>query len=570
MSHKELLQVAKRLETENQELQSNVNHLESKASHLESKASHLESKASHLESKASHLESKASRLESKASHLESKASHLESKASHLESKASHLESNIEHLQSNINFLEFRIDQLNRLLFGAKRERFVSNEQYGQMTLPFDIPEATAEIAKTEQITYTREKKKRKNHPGRKPLPDHLPVEEIILEPEEDTSGMKCIGKEVTDQLELIPAKLYIKRYIRPKYIKEEDELSCKGVIADLPTFPIEKGIAGPGLLAQIMVDKYIDHLPIYRQIQRFKRENIDIASNTINGWQDAISRLLFPLHEKQKQLVLGQGYLQVDETPIRVLDPNKKGKTHQGYYWVYNSPIQNAVLYDYRKGRGREGPKEMLKDFKGYIQSDGYNVYDWFGKKEGITLVNCWAHARRYFEKALDYDAQGAGHVMTEIQKLYAIERFARLMKLTKADRKELRLEHALPILNELGKWMAKNLTKHLPKSPMGEAIHYTIARWEHLLAYLYDGSLEIDNNLVENAIRPTALGRKNYLFAGSHDCAARAAMFYSFFGTCKKHDVNPFNWLRKVLEIIPDYPTNLLQDLLPQNLKLD
>jgi len=212
----------------------------------------------------------------------------------------------------------------------------------------------------------------------------------------------------------------------------------------------------------------------------------------------------------------------------------------------------------------------MLEGFKGYIQSDGYNVYDWLGKKEDITLVNCWAHARRYFEKALDYDAKAAGHVMKEIQLLYAIERFAKLMSLSSSECKELRLEHALPILNELGKWLVKNLPEYLPKSPMGEAIRYTIARWDNLLAYLYDGSLEIDNNLVENAIRPNALGRKNYLFAGSHEGAVRAAMFYSFFGTCKRHNLNPFNWLRKVLEIIPTYPSNQLQDLLPQNLKLD
>jgi transposase len=535
-------------------------------------AKQLQAKANNLQVKASDFETKANELETKANELETKANELETKANELQSNLKSLESNEEQLKSNINYLEFRIEQLNRLLFGAKRERFISNEQHGQLSLPFDIPETKTEEGKTEQISYTRKKKPRKNHPGRKPFPDHLPVEEIVIEPEEDTSGMKCIGKEVTDQLELVPAKLFVKRYIRPKYIRQEDKegLVCKGIIADLPVFPIEKGIAGPGLLAQIMVDKYVDHLPIYRQVQRFKREGIDIPSNTINGWQDAISRLLFPLHEKQKQLVLGQGYLQVDETPIRVLDNDKKGKTHQGYYWVYNSPIQNAVLYDYRKGRGREGPKEMLKGFNGYIQSDGYNVYEWFGKKEGITLVNCWAHARRYFEQALDYDAQGAGHVMTEIQMLYAIERFARDMGLCAAERKELRLEHSLPILNELGKWLAEYLKKHLPKGPMGKAIRYTIARWDNLLAYLYDGLLEIDNNLVENAIRPNALGRKNYLFAGSHEAASRAAMLYSFFGTCKKHNVNPFDWLRKVLETIPNYPINKLQDLLPQNLILD
>ena len=244
-----------------------------------------------------------------------------------------------------------------------------------------------------------------------------------------------------------------------------------------------------------------------------------------------------------------------------------KGKCHQGYYWVYNSPIQNAVLFDYRKGRGREGPKQMLKDFKGYLQSDGYSVYDWFGKKEHITLLNCWAHARRYFEKAKDYN-KAANEVLLKIQKLYAIERFAKNMELSTGERKEIRLEHSLPILNELSKWMAGNLSKHLPKSPMGEALHYTIPRWDNLISYLYDGTLEIDNNLVENAIRPNALGRKNYLFAGSHQSAQRAAMFYSFFGTCRRNEINPFDWLKDVLDRIPEHKANKLNELLPQNWK--
>jgi transposase len=423
--------------------------------------------------------------------------------------AKELEANNRHLKSENQYLQFRLAQLNRLIFGAKRERFVSNETHGQMSLPFGAEEKPAEEQEKETITYTREKKARKNHPGRIPLPNHLPVEEIVLEPEEDTTGMKCIGREVTDQLELVPAKLFIKRFIRPKYIKPEDEetLTHAGIIARLSVFPVEKGIAGPGLLAQIMVDKYVDHLPIYRQVQRFARENVRIPANTINGWQDSISGLLQPLFEKQKQLVLGQGYLQVDETPIRVLDKDVKGKCHKGYYWVYNSPIQNAVIYDYRKGRGREGPKEMLKGFRGYLQSDGYNVYDWFGKKQKITLVNCWAHARRYFEKVQGYNREASEHVLTEIQKLYRIERFSRNVSHSPDERKAIRLEHALPILNRLGKWMAEEFKHTLPKSPMGEALQYTIPRWDNLLAYLYDGYLEIDNNLVENAIRPNALG---------------------------------------------------------------
>lgn len=482
-----------------------------------------------------------------------------------------LTSQLKTYQSTISQLQFDIDQMKRLLFGAKRERFIPKHDENQMTLPFDVePENEAE-KQQETITYVRSKPKRENHPGRLPLPDHLPVEEIVIEPEEDTTDMKCIGKEVTDQLELIPAKLFIKRYIRPKYIKANDNesLNYKGVIADLPVFPIEKGIAGPGLLAQIMIDKFVDHLPIYRQIERFKRENIKIPSSTINGWQEAICNLLEPLYDTLKHRVLSQGYLQVDETPIQVLDKNKKGKTHRGYHWVYYSPIEKTVLFDYRNGRSREGPSILLKNFVGYLQADGYSVYDSFGERKSITLLNCMAHARRGFEKALDYDKPRAEYAMGMFQKLYDIEREAKQQNLTTEQRHALRLDEALVVLNELGKWMAETYKTVLPKSPIGKAIAYCIPRWDNLMNYLKDGSLEIDNNLAENAIRPIALGRKNYLFAGSSRGAERAAMFYSFFGTCKKNDVNPFVWLKKVLEVIPEHKVNRLNELLPQNLKL-
>jgi len=474
-------------------------------------------------------------------------------------------------QSQINDMQFQIDQMKRLMHGAKRERFIPNQDEKQMTLPFDV-EPVEEPQKQQQvITYVREKKNRENHPGRLPLPDHLPVEEIIIEPKEDTTGMKCIGKEVTDQLELVPAKLFIKRYIRPKYIKAEDDesLTHTGVIAELPVFPIEKGMAGPGLLAQIMIDKFVDHLPIYRQIERFRREGVKIPSSTINGWQEAVCNLLEPLYDTLKHRVLSQGYLQVDETPIQVLDKSKKGKTHRGYHWVYYSPLEKTVLFDYRDGRSREGPSILLKDFAGYLQSDGYKVYDLFAQRKNITLLNCMAHARRGFEKALDYDKQKAEYAMEMFQKIYAIERKAKEENLDPQQRHTLRLDQALPLLNELGKWMANTYKTVLPKSPMGKAIAYCIPRWDYLMNYLKDGSLEIDNNLAENAIRPIALGRKNYLFAGSARGAERAAMFYSFFGTCRKNNVNPFDWLKKVLEIIPEYKVNKLEELLPQNLEL-
>jgi transposase len=478
---------------------------------------------------------------------------------------------VEKQESLISEMQFQIDQMKRLLFGAKRERFVKDSDENQLTLPFEVVQDEAPEKQQEVITYVRKKTKRENHPGRLSLPSHLPVKEIIIEPSEDTTGLKCIGKEITDQLELVPAKLFIKRYIRPKYIKPQDEgqLSHKGVIADLPVFPIEKGIAGPRLLAQIVIDKFVDHLPIYRQIERFKREGIKISASTINGWQESVCNLMEPLYDALKHRVLSQGYLQVDETPIPVLDESSKGKTHRGYHWVYYSPLEKTVFFDYNDGRSREGPARLLKDFKGYLQTDGYKVYDIFNDKKKIIQLNCMAHARRGFEKALDYDKPRAEYAMGMFQKLYTIEQKARKENLNAGQRHELRLDQSLPILNELGKWMAETYKEVLPKSPMGKAIAYCVPRWDNLIAYLHDGSLEIDNNLAENAIRPIALGRKNYLFAGSARGAERAAMFYSFFGTCKKNDVNPFDWLKKVLEVIPTYKVNKLADLLPQNLKL-
>lgn len=490
-----------------------------------------------------------------------------------------LEQQNDRMQSQIDQMQFQIDQFKRLMYGAKRERFIADADENQVCLPFEVEQDQILEQEQKVITYVKKKVKRKDHPGRVALPNHLPVEEIVLEPKEDTTGMKCIGKEITDQLELVPARLYIKRYIRPKYIREVDHKTSThlGIIADLPTFPIEKGIAGPGLLAQIIIDKFVDHLPIYRQVERFKREGVKLSSSTINGWQESVSNLLTPLYDCLKHRVLSQGYLQVDETPISVLDKTKKvknptkggGKTHRGYHWIYHSPIEKMVLFDYREGRSREGPKELLKEFTGYLQTDGYKVYDYFGTKKDITLLGCMAHARRGFEKALEYDKTNAGYVMGMFQKLYGIERKAREENLDPQQRHEIRLDQALPILNELGKWMAQTYKTTLPKSALGKAIGYCIPRWDNLLAYLKDGHLEIDNNLAENAIRPLALGRKNYLFAGSHNGAKRAAMFYSLLATCKKNQVNPFEWLKKVLEVIPDHKVNQLDQLLPQNLKL-
>src|SRR5690606_13136874 len=443
----------------------------------------------------------------------------------------------------IEYLESQLAMYKRMQFGQSRERFEGDPN--QTTLPFEVEPAEAEQQQQEvkeKIEYTR---KRPNHKGRAKLPEHLPVEEIEIHPEGDLSAMVCIGKEITEELECDPAKFYIKRYIRYKYAAKNGD----GVrIAELPERVIDKGIPGAGLLAMILTGKYMDHLPLYRQKQIFTRENIRIASSTVEGWTREALIKLHPLYEQLVFDTKTKGYLQVDESPIKVLDSDKKGAAHQGYYWVYHAPLNGTVLFDYQPTRGQVAAKKLLDTFNGYLQTDGYAVYEKYGRKKDVTHLACWAHARREFERAQDNDRPRAEKALLLIQRLYAVERQAREEKLAADQIKELRLTGSLPVINEMGKWIFKEIKSTLPKSQIGKAMAYAYARWDALSAYLYDGNLQIDNNLCENAIRPVALGRKNYLFAGSHEAAQRAAMIYSFFAICKKHEANPFQWLKYTL----------------------
>lgn len=470
---------------------------------------------------------------------------------------------IESLSQERDYLKTQVEILRRMQFGQKRERFEGDPSQTMLPFEADVIAVEQQEAETkEKIEYVR---KRPNHHGRAKLPGHLPVEEIEIYPEGDLSEMVCIGKEVTEELECEPARFFIKRYIRYKYAAKTGE----GVkIGLLPERVIDKGIPGAGLLASILVDKYADHLPLYRQKQRFARENIQIASSTIEGWTKEALLKLEPLYDQLVFDTKSKGYLQIDETPIKVLDSDKKGAAYQGYYWVYHAPLEGTVLFDYSPTRGSSAPLPILGNFKGYLQSDGYAVYEKYARSKDITHLACWAHARREFEKALDNDKLRAETALILIQKLYAIERKAKDGQLDTRAIKELRLSESLEIINELGKWIFNEIKNTLPKSQIGKAMTYTYARWDALSAYLYDGNLQIDNNLVENAIRPVALGRKNYLFAGSHEAAQRAAMIYSFFAICKKHEVNPFGWLKYTLENIMSINHKNIKDLYPQNFK--
>ena len=466
----------------------------------------------------------------------------------------------------ITALQHELDNLKRLIYGSKNERFIpANGTPSQLSLAIEADAvAQSSIVNAARIEYTRNTiEVIKEHPGRTKLPEHLERREIIIEPQEKTEGCKKIGEEITEELEYEPGKLFVNRYVRPKYAKANNEGI---IIAPMIERPLPKAIAGPGLLAQIIIDKYVDHLPLYRQMERFKREGINIPYSTIGDWIKNGCTLIDPLYKALEKVVIQSNYLHADESPIKVLDKDKKGQTHRGYFWVYHNSIDGLVWFDYREGRGREGPKEILKNFKGYLQTDGYAVYDIFKQQKDITVLHCMAHARRMFYEARDNDKATAEYALEQIGLLYNIESKAKQQCLTPQQLLELRQQDAVPVLEALGKWMKEGYIKALPKSVIGKALGYSIQRWPELMLYTTDGKLNIDNNPVENSIRPVAIGRKNYLFAGSHEAARRNAMLYSLMGTCKLHGVNPFIWLRDVLQRINNHPINKITELLPQN----
>lgn len=483
-------------------------------------------------------------------------------AAHTDYKALYEQSQLQVMQ-----LRHELDQLKKMIFGARQERFVPDQSVDVAQLSMGLsaePVAATSLTKTQKIEYKRTTSILTSpvttHQGRMKLPDHLERKEILVDVE-GNKGCRRIGEEVTEELEYEPGRLYVNRYVRPKYVSADNQTI---LIAPMPERPLPKAIAGPGLLTQILIDKYVDHLPLHRQQQRFSREKINIPYSTITDWVSNSCKLITPLYEALQKEVLASDYLHADETPIKVLDKDKKGETHRGYYWVYHNSLQDILFFDYQPGRGREGPDSILKDFRGHLQTDGYAGYNHFGSQKDITLLHCMAHARRKFVEARLNDQARADYVLEHIQQLYAIERKSDEEQLSEEEVLKLRQEEAVPILEALGKWMQQAYTEVLPQSAIGKALAYSITRWSKLMIYTTDGKLNIDNNPVERSIRPVAIGRKNYLFAGSHEAAQRSAMLYSLLGTCRLHDINPFEWMKSVLEKIPAQPINRIQELLP------
>jgi transposase len=503
-------------------------------------------------------------------------------------------------QSQIKYaaLKFELDQLKRLIFGAKSERHYDKETDGdQLNLFKNKTETENKAEETPQIqtkTIPAHQRKvvKKKKPARLVLPEHLVRKEIIIEPENLTDDMVKIGDERSEQLVYVPPTLHVQVIIRPKYAqpaKQQKNDKNPILIADMPEQFIPKCIAHPSLLAFILVDKFVYHNPLYRTIERiFQLAQLRLPKATVSGWVKQSAQQLLVLYEKLVEIVLAANYLQVDETRMEVL-PNsppssdqqkrkrsrkrknkpKKRKTERGWLWVYHAPQTKLTFFDYDPSRGANNPAQHLKTYAGTVQSDGLEVYELLDKAfPALTHYQCLVHARRKFEAALTNDQKRAEYALGIFQKIYAIEAQAREQELDAQAIYALRQVESRPLLEELFEWLEKESTKVLPSEPIGKAMAYMLRRKTGLLHFLTDGTLLPDTNLVENAIRPVAVGRKNYLFAGSHDAAQWTAMFYSFFACCKANNINPYEWLLDVMNRIQTHPIQHLEDLLPHKWK--
>jgi len=490
-------------------------------------------------------------------------------------KLSQTKDQLHQKEDQVTQLRFELDKFRRYLFGPKGEKLSNLKEVdlSQMSL-FGLgttqqqQEALSEQVDTEVIAEKKTPKKRAKGTGRMALPEELRREEIIIEPEEDTSDCTYIGDDITEVLDLVPAQLYVKRYVRRKYARPDGEGILTG---QLPERVIEKGIPSDRLVGEMILDKYVYGLPLHRQIDKYRRLGVNIPASTASDWMLKGWKHLVPLWELLKLLVVDQKYLQADETPIKVQEkqrrPDKQKAIHQGYMWVYHAPADKLVLFDYQKGRDSSGPKNLLKDFKGILQTDGYKVYEsLYANHPDIALIYCMAHARRKFVDAIRYDGQKANGVLELMAQLYKLEQDYREEKLTWQQRSEKRQQQAVPILDQIKEWMQEHIHQVLPKSPLGQAIQYTLPRWNGLSAYAQHGQIEIDNNLIENAIRPLAIGRKNFLFAGSHDAAEMTAAMYSFMACCKKNNLNEQDWITDVMKRCQDINHKNLYQLLPNN----
>jgi len=404
--------------------------------------------------------------------------------------------------------------------------------------------------------------------GRQPLSRHLKRERIVHDLDDRDKhcdackqDLREIGEETSERYEYVPAQLTVVEDVCKKYA-----CACTVKTATKPPQPIEKSTAGASLLAQVIVAKTVDHLPLNRQEKIFERHGADISRKTMGGWMAQSADLLEPLYVSMKELLFQSKVIGTDDTSVKVLD-RKLPFARTGRMWPYYGDQDHPVIvYDYTPTRERAGPEKFLEGYRGYLQADAYGGYDAFFKDpaRGLTEVACWAHARRYFHKALDSDQSRMGLALSLIAQLYRVEKEAR--SLAASERLELRRIESLPILDKLHGYLLEIQAEVLPKSPEGRAVRYTLKNWTALTRYCEDGDLSIDNNAVERAIRGIAVGRANWTFFGSDEGGKTAAVLRSLVASCQRVGVDPFSWLKDVLSRIMTHPINRIAELLPNN----
>jgi len=486
---------------------------------------------------------------------------------------------VEAMQTALRGRELEVEHLKLLLAKLRRMQFGrSSEQLDERINQLELSIEELEASEVQAAPAATIAERIKHTPVRKPLPPSLPREAVVYPAvPADCACPACggklrpLGEDVTEILERIPEQFKVIRIVRPKL----SCASCSHIVqAPAPSRPIERGIAGPGLLAHILVAKYCDHTPLYRQSQIYAREGIDLDRSTLAGMVGRCAALLTPLANAIGKHVRGAAKIHADDTPVPVLSPGN-GKTKTGRLWTYvrdDRPWADttppAVWFRYSPDRKGERPLAHLKDFSGILQADGYAGFNRLYETGRVQEVGCWAHVRRpFYDLDVASDSPTAREALERIQALFAIE--AEIRGRSADERRSVRQARAGPLLEDLHRWFQSTIAKLSRKSPLAIAIRYALTRWTALTRYLHDGRLELENNAAERALRAIALGRKNFLFLGADSGGERAEAIYSLIGTAKLNGVDPEAYLRHVLERIADHPINRIEELLPWNVAL-
>jgi len=473
---------------------------------------------------------------------------------------------VELLRRENALLRQKIDLLVKRVFGSSSEPLARN----QLELLAAPPPSAAPAAPV--VAAPEKDRSKSSRPPREPrLPENLPVVEEVIEPEpvkQKPEEWRCIGQEVSEQLDYEPARFVRRRTVRKKYVHRLD-LNRAPLIAPLPERLLNRSLPAPGLLAQILVGKYCDHLPLYRQEQIFlQRHRVDLSRQTLARWVELAADWLRPIYQQIRTGVLAGGYVQGDETPIDYLEPGN-GKTKQGYFWTFHRPGGES-FFDWQTSRAAACLESIIPPaFTGILQCDAYSAYKSFanGRGRAIELAGCWAHVRRKFYEAQEQSPKVSGWLLRQIQNLYQVEARLREYRAGPKLRQALRASRSRIIVERLKRAMVrlKASGRYLPQSLLGQAMDYALSQWPTLEVFLKEGRVEIDNNLVENAIRPTALGKKNWLFIGDADAGQRSAIIYTVIENCRRRSLDPFTYLRDVLTRLPNMTNHQIPEVTPQ-----